>query len=95
MRLILFVLALLPLFTLSACKSSCRALADMQCECLETQYERDYCYQLNSYNEGGEGQPTAEDLAVCDALLETCQCGVTDTAEGKEACGLARRPSPP
>lgn len=90
MRLILFLVALLPLFTLSACKSSCRALADLQCECLETQAERDQCYYLNGLVEGSEGQPTAEDLAVCDALLETCQCGITNTAEGKQACGLAR-----
>lgn len=90
MRSLLLLAAVLPVLVLSGCKSACRALADAQCECLETQGERDRCFYLNGYAEGGDGASTAESEAFCQEKLETCQCGETETAEGKKACGLAR-----
>ena len=89
MRLLLTALAVFPLLALSACKGSCHTLADLQCECLPTQGERDSCFVSNS-SQNSSVAPTGEDEARCEALLETCQCGTTSTPEGKQACGLAR-----
>lgn len=90
MRSFLLLAAVLPVLALTGCKSACRALADAQCDCLPTQNERDTCYYQNGYAEGGDGEASAETEAYCQEKLETCQCGNTDTAEGKQACGLAR-----
>jgi hypothetical protein len=46
----------------------------------------------NASNEDSRIGPTSEDNARCQALLNECDCHLTNTPQGKIACGLARAP---
>jgi hypothetical protein len=35
-------------------------------------------------------EPTEEDEAVCEGLVDQCDCKAIETVEGKRACGLSR-----
>lgn len=75
---------------LAGCKGQCHALADKLCECTSANnFERQTCQTENSQRQR-DADPTAEDEQVCGELLETCDCNLIDTPEGKQACGLAR-----
>jgi hypothetical protein len=84
------------LLALVGCKSPCRELSERLCDCVEP-FERDECIQLVSDREQS-AEPTDEDLAACEARLDTCtidaddrrSCDILLTDEGKAACGLAR-----
>ncbi|MCL2012248.1 MAG: hypothetical protein FWG75_05610 [Cystobacterineae bacterium] len=85
--LLFFALAFSVLF--SGCKGSCRKLSEKLCECESYKPARDYCRQRAADRESLYS-PTGEENARCKLLLESCDCNVVDTAEGKIACGLAR-----
>lgn len=90
MRRLASILAVASL-ALLACKSPCRQLSEKLCECAETTVQRDACRTAAGQREQG-ANPTAEDQAVCQALLDAdqCNCHTLETAETKRACGLAK-----
>ncbi len=71
------------------CKGKCRQLSEKLCECSPNTLQKDACVQ-RAQGEEGRLAPTEEDEAICAQLLETCDCRLVDTPEGKRACGLAR-----
>jgi hypothetical protein len=85
----------LALLGLTGCKSACRELSEKLCDCSTTSIERELCVRRAS-NDEALVEPTAEDEARCESLLrpppdkEGCTCENYQTAEGKQACGLAR-----
>ena len=89
MRRLLLTLAFIALPALSACKGPCRELSEKLCDCEVNTYDRNNCDQRAGDQEG-RVNPTSDQEAVCESLLKTCDCKKVDTAEGKQACGLAR-----
>ena len=77
---------------LVACKSPCRQLSEKLCDCSINSAEKNGCV-TRAGNAEGVNEPSEADQATCKALLETCDCRLIDTAEGKVRCGLAR-PAP-
>jgi hypothetical protein len=77
------------LLALAGCKGSCRELSEKLCDCAQNTVEREFCLQRTS-NEQSRFEPTAEEEAVCEQRLESCDCHTIDTEAGKRACGLAR-----
>ncbi len=75
--------------TLWGCKSPCRQLSEKLCECSANTQEKEACIQQVSRSEN-TNEPTDADNQACQALLESCDCRLIDTPEGKRACGLAR-----
>ena len=75
--------------TLTACKGSCRQLSEKLCQCSRNSLERDACMRRVSQEEG-RIEVTPEHEAVCQGLLEGCDCNLIDTPAGKKACGLSR-----
>jgi len=89
-RRFLFVgAAVLPLLLLG-CKGSCRQLSEKLCDCQVTTAAKTACLQRVASEETRIG-PKAEDNAVCQQFLQSCDCHLIDTYEGKKACGLARK----
>lgn len=86
-----FLLALLPLGLLlvTGCHGPCRQLSEKLCECSENSIQKEACLRRVS-SEESRVAPTAEQEQVCAGLLAGCDCHKIDTAEGKQACGLAR-----
>lgn len=76
------------LFALAGCKGPCRQLSEKLCECTTTTSEKELCLQRVS-NEQNRFEPTAEEEAVCEGLVDKCDCHTIDTDEGKRNCGLA------
>ena len=86
------------LFALAGCKSPCRQLSERLCDCVES-FQRETCIR-NVANEENRIEPTDEQLATCEAALDTCQvdtpeqkkltCDNLETDQGKRDCGLAR-----
>ena len=87
------------LLGLTGCGSPCQDLGDRICDCQPSGTLRDNCKAgvKNQISSGAE-QPTEEDQARCQALLETCVdraepwrevCNFIQTPEGKVACGLS------
>lgn len=83
------------LLALTGCKSSCRALSERFCDCLD-QYQRTTCISNVAQRES-DYEPTDADLAVCEEKLKKCKIDANDrntctfkTDEDKENCGLAR-----
>lgn len=82
-------LVLAGLLGLSGCKGPCRQLSEKLCDCAATSTERTSCLQRAASEESRIAvQP--EDEARCEGLLESCDCRLVDTPEGKQRCGLAR-----
>lgn len=75
----------------SGCKGQCRQLSEKLCDCSANTTTRTSCLQ-NAATREGSYPPTAEDEAACQALLDTCDCRLIDTPQGKVNCGLARNP---
>lgn len=88
MRRALVLFALFGL-ALTGCKGNCRKLSEKLCECEINSVAKDACLQRVSSEDSRIG-PTPEDDATCGALLDSCDCHLIGTAEGKKACGLAR-----
>ena len=83
----LFVLA--GLLGLSGCKGPCRQLSEKLCDCSANSSEKTACLQ-RAANEESRIAVQPEDEATCQALLQSCDCRLVDTPEGKQRCGLAR-----
>lgn len=79
----------LALLGLSGCKGACRQLSEKLCDCNTNSVERELCVRRAS-NDEALVEPTAEDEAVCEQRLDSCDCNTIETDEGKVACGLAR-----
>jgi hypothetical protein len=86
----------LVLLSLTGCKSACRELSEKLCDCSTTSLEREVCVRRAS-NDEALFEPTAEDEAVCEEKLPSCDCNNIQNAstpeellEAKQACGLAR-----
>ena len=73
----------------AGCKGSCRQLAEKLCECEPNTSDRESCLQRVSQRSSAV-TVDANDEAVCETLIEGCDCNTIDTEEGKKACGLAR-----
>ncbi|WP_225413881.1 hypothetical protein [Stigmatella hybrida] len=78
--------ALLGLF---GCKGPCRELSEKLCDCSISSVAREQCVQIAANSEA-RVTLTAEDEALCEQKLETCDCRQIETDEGKAACGLSR-----
>ncbi len=91
MRRFLVTAALLcfSLSGLAGCKGACRELSEKLCECSLNSVERELCLQ-RAAEEENRVEPTPEDEAVCEGLVERCDCNAIETPEGKAACGLSR-----
>lgn len=86
----------LALLGLTGCKGACRELSEKLCDCSITSLERDACVR-RAANDETLFEPTAEDEAVCEEKLPSCDCKNIQNAstpdellEAKQACGLAR-----
>lgn len=88
MRRALVLFALFGL-ALTGCKGNCRKLSEKLCDCEINTTAKDACLQRVSSEETRIG-PTAADENTCAKLLDTCDCHLIGTVEGKQACGLAR-----
>ncbi len=77
------------LISLSGCKGNCRKLSEKLCDCAPNSIAKDTCLQRAAQEDGRVSQTPADD-ALCNRLLQTCDCHSIITAEGKRACGLAR-----
>jgi hypothetical protein len=87
---------LLALLGLPGCKSACRELSEKLCDCSTTSLEREVCIRTAS-NDEAVFEPTAEDEAICEEKLPSCDCRNIQNATtpdellaAKQACGLAR-----
>ena len=74
---------------LAGCKGPCRQLSEQLCDCTLNSIDKTSCLQRASTNETSN-PPSAEDDETCRDLLQTCDCRLIDTAQGKVRCGLAR-----
>jgi hypothetical protein len=83
----LFCVALLGL--LAGCKSPCRQLSELLCECETNQWEREACIRQAASRES-QVDPTDADQEYCAGLVDKCDCRLIDTEEGKRDCGLIR-----
>ncbi len=91
MRRLLITAALLcsTLSGLAGCKGACRELADKLCDCSTNSVEKELCLQRAAQEES-RVEPEEKDEAVCEGLVEGCDCNNVETEAGKKACGLAR-----
>jgi hypothetical protein len=85
-RLLLISFAALAL---AGCKGKCRQLSEKLCDCYLTTTDKNACLTRAADNDG-KYPPTTSDDETCAALLDTCDCHLTDTPEGKVRCGIAR-----
>jgi len=76
---------------LAGCKGNCRKLAERLCDCEANSFLKDDCNR-RAANEEGRISPKPADENTCAAFLNTCDCHTINTPEGKQACGLARKP---
>jgi hypothetical protein len=80
----------------SGCKSECRQLAEVLCQCSLNSVDQANCLTAAGTAEGAN-PPTPEDNNRCQELLPQpdgggCDCRLIDTPAGKVRCGLARPP---
>jgi hypothetical protein len=73
----------------TACTDPCLQLAYNICLCQPTQYLQQQC-DVNAQSADSRAQPTSEQQAVCQSLINTCDCTQIQTEQGKINCGLAR-----
>ena len=85
--LTLLMLAALP--ALTGCKGPCRQLSEKLCECSATSTEKTACLQRAASEESRIAVQPGDEVR-CESLLESCDCRLIDTPEGKQRCGLAR-----
>ncbi len=85
------LVAVVALGVLAACKGPCRQLSEKLCDCSVNTFDRNTCLQKVSSAEGN-AVVTSEDNNRCAALVNSCDCRLIDTAQGKINCGLAWDP---
>ena len=90
------ILSLAAGLSVSGCKTSCRQLSEVLCDCTSGTSERTDCLQRAAKLEAEYLVATSydqqmADRAVCEELMDTCDCRLIDTQSGKENCGLAVR----
>ena len=90
-----FMVAVAALFV-TGCKSQCRQLAEVLCNCSLNSVDQTNCLTAAGTAEGAN-PPSFDDNVVCQELLPQpdgggCDCRLIDTPEGKIRCGLARPP---
>jgi hypothetical protein len=86
------LLAVACALALTGCKTKCRQLSEKLCDCAINTNDKDNCLRRASNSEA-ISPPTEIDEAYCGGLLDTCDCRLIDTAQGKVNCGLARPPA--
>jgi hypothetical protein len=91
LRPYLLLSLLLSAFLFAGCKGNCRKLAERLCDCAANSTLKDVCLQ-RAANEDSRIGATSADEARCSTLLQTCDCHITNTVQGKVNCGLARQP---
>ncbi len=80
------------LLVTAGCKSQCRLLTEKQCECTTNSNDKTACLTRAQAQESAFGiaaGATEEDEALCQRLLDDCDCRLLDTQAGKERCGIA------
>ena len=87
MRLAL-VLATLCL-ALTGCKGACRQLSEKLCDCALNSTEKSACIARAGNSEGANPSNEVAET-YCRAHLQSCDCRLIDTTQGKLRCGLAR-----
>ena len=75
----------------AGCKGDCRKLAEKLCDCAANTTEKNQCL-TNAATEQGRVGTTPADETLCAQLYDGCDCHTVNTAQGKQACGLARLP---
>jgi hypothetical protein len=75
---------------LSGCKSPCRQLSELMCDCQPSSFDRNNCLQRAATSES-TWVPTEGQNQRCAELVNQCNCRLVDTPEGKQKCGFARR----
>jgi hypothetical protein len=80
----------------SGCKSECRQLSEVLCQCSLNSVDQSNCLTAAGTAEGAN-PPTPADNDRCMELLPQpdgggCDCRLIDTTEGKIRCGLAKPP---
>jgi hypothetical protein len=95
-RLVAIAMLSIALLGLAGCKGACRELSEKLCDCSTNSVQRELCIRRVS-NDEAYFEPSAEDEAVCEQKLETCDCRAIENANtpeeaqaAKQACGLAR-----
>ena len=100
-RFAAFAVLSLALLGLSGCKGACRELSEKLCDCSTNSVQRELCIR-RAANDEARVEPTAEQAAVCEERMESCNCDALrpdqdedevtedDTNNAKVACGLAR-----
>lgn len=91
MRTVVFAALSSLLLVASGCKSQCRLLREKQCDCTTDTSSRNTCLSTASSLESSN-PPNAEQEALCESLLDQCDCRLLDTQAGKERCGIAVGP---
>jgi hypothetical protein len=93
MRLVALAVSCAFVILSAGCKTSCRQLSEKLCDCTLSATERTSCLQAAANKESPETRPVvrAEDEAICESLLDECDCRLVDTPAGKERCGFAVR----
>jgi len=91
MRTLALAAAGVALALAAGCNNSCQNLANNICECSATQAAQQNCQAAASIANGTNAL-SAEDLANCNAWLNSCDCRMleSDSYAAKVACGLAR-----
>jgi hypothetical protein len=87
MRKLFFMVAVV--LALGGCKSRCRQLSEKLCDCAATSTDKTACLTRASTQEQNN-PPNETDEQTCGALLDSCNCRLIDTPQGKVNCGLAR-----
>ncbi len=82
---------LLTALLLAGCKGQCRQLSERLCDCALNSSEKTACLSRASNSEG-VNPPTEADEANCKTMLNSCDCRLINTPDGKVRCGLARAP---
>jgi hypothetical protein len=98
MRRIALAVTLLVAAALSGCGSPCQDLGNRICKCQPEGNSREICERaVDEQVEDGNPKPGGDDQDFCEQKLRSCpdpdddpaMCERLDTAEGKQACGLA------
>jgi hypothetical protein len=92
----LLPLAAAAVLALAGCKSECRQLAEVLCNCSLNSVDQTNCLTAAGTAESAN-PPTAADNDNCKELLPQpdgggCDCRLIDTTQGKIRCGLAKPP---
>lgn len=74
--------------SLAGCEDACSSLSEQICRCESTQTGQQACLQRLNQRTGAINDPSPEQLEVCEALMDTCDCQTLANGD-YAACGLA------